>query len=130
MNGLMQFEPLLLSRILEHGAHTYPNVEIVSRVGAALFRYNYRQAAARARRLASSLHRVGLKAGDFAGSLAWTTHRHFELMYAVPGIGAALHAVNLPGCPRNISATRSITPAKGFYSSTPIVFRSWKSSHL
>jgi len=32
--------------------------------------------------------------GDFVGSLAFTTHRHFELMYAVPGIGATFHTAN------------------------------------
>src|SRR3546814_5277442 len=27
-------------------------------------------------------------------SLAWNTHRHLELFYAVPGIGAVLHTAN------------------------------------
>lgn len=94
MEGLMQFQPLLLSGFLEHAAQNYPDVPIVSADGPNLFRYTYAAAAARARRLASSLRSRGFGPGDFIGSLAWTTHRHFELMYAVPGIGAALHTAN------------------------------------
>jgi acyl-CoA synthetase (AMP-forming)/AMP-acid ligase II len=94
MHGLIQFQPLLLSGILAHAAETYPEVPIVSWSGNRLFRYTYAQSEARARRLASSLQRRGFGPGDFISSLAWTTHRHFELMYAAPGIGAALHTAN------------------------------------
>jgi 3-(methylthio)propionyl---CoA ligase len=94
MHGLIQFQPLLLSGILAHAAETYPDVPIVSWSGNRLFRYTYAQSEARARRLASSLQRRGFGPGDFISSLAWTTHRHFELMYAAPGIGAALHTAN------------------------------------
>src|SRR5665213_1331468 len=94
MHGLIQFQPLLLSGILEHAADTHPSTAIVSWSGNRLFRYDYASAASRARRLASSLTRRGFGPGQFICSLAWTTHRHFELMYAVPGIGAALHTAN------------------------------------
>jgi acyl-CoA synthetase (AMP-forming)/AMP-acid ligase II len=94
MHGLIQFQPLLLSGILAHAAETYPDVPIVSWSGNRLFRYTYAQSEARARRLASSLQRRGFGPGDFISSLAWTTHRHFELMYAAPGIGAVLHTAN------------------------------------
>jgi len=90
----MQFQPLLLTDILEHAAQSFADTEVVSWNDGRLFRYSYAEAAARARRLASSLSRLGYGPGDFLGSFAWTTHRHFELMYAVPGIGAALHTVN------------------------------------
>jgi len=94
MRGLMQYQPLLLTAFLEHAATNHAQVPIVSWNSNKLFRYNYGEAAARARRLASSLQRLGFGLGDFIGSLAWTTNRHFELMYAVPGIGATLHTAN------------------------------------
>src|SRR3546814_6930304 len=37
---------------------------------------------------------MGAKAGDTFSSLAWNTHRHLELFYAVPGIGSVLHTAN------------------------------------
>ncbi len=94
MHGLIQYQPLLLTALLEHAAETFPATEIVSLSNGRRFCYDYGRAADRARRLASVLQRRGLGQGDFVCSLAWTTHRHFELMYAVPGIGAALHTAN------------------------------------
>jgi acyl-CoA synthetase (AMP-forming)/AMP-acid ligase II len=35
-----------------------------------------------------------VKPGDRVATLAWNSHRHLELYYAVSGIGAVLHTVN------------------------------------
>jgi len=93
MKGLMQAEPLLLTALLTHAEENFGDVAIVSREPEP-FSYTYAEAARRAKRLASGLLRAGLRPGEIAGSLAWTTHRHFELMYAVPGIGSVLHTAN------------------------------------
>jgi fatty-acyl-CoA synthase len=94
MLGLVQFQPLLLSAMIEHAAHTWPDAGLIARDGQRTIRLSYAEAAARARRLASSLVRLGFGPGDVISSLAWTTHQHFELMYAIPGIGVALHTAN------------------------------------
>lgn len=94
MHGLTQFQPLLISTFIDHAAARYADVPIVSWEGETFFRYTYGQAAMRMRRVASSLRRMGLAEGDTVGSLAWTTHRHLELMYAVPSMGIVLHAAN------------------------------------
>ena len=112
MRGLVQYRPLLLSGFLDHAAETYPKVPIVSWSGNLLFRYTYADAAARARRLASSLQRRGFGPGDFIGSLAWTTHRHFELMYAAPGIGVVLHTANPRLSPEHLSYTLNHSEAR------------------
>ena len=44
--------------------------------------------------MALALQRLGIKPGDRVGTLAWNTHRHFEMFYAAPGIGIVLHTVN------------------------------------
>jgi 3-(methylthio)propionyl---CoA ligase len=94
MLGLNQDLPLLLSSILEHGATTFGDTPVVGRYTGDSIRYGYPQAAERARRLASSLRRLGYGPDRFLGSLAWNTHRHFELFYGATGIGAALHTAN------------------------------------
>lgn len=94
MLGLNQDLPLLLSGILEHGASTFGDAPVVGRYAAEEIRYGYAQAAERARRLASSLCRMGYGPDRFVGSLAWNTHRHFELFYGATGIGATLHTAN------------------------------------
>lgn len=106
MLGLTQFWPLTTSSIIEHGAANYGDTEVVSRSAeGGLHRYDYRTAEQRARRLAKALHMHGLSAGEIVGSLAWTTHRLFELFYAVPGLGAVLHTANPRLAPEQIAYT-------------------------
>lgn len=94
MLGLNLDYPLLLSTVIEHAAATFGDTELVSCHQAETIRSNYREAAARSRRLASSLRRDGLINGGFVGSLAWNTQRHFELFYGVSGAGGVLHTAN------------------------------------
>jgi 3-(methylthio)propionyl---CoA ligase len=93
--GLMQTTPLMISGILSYAAQAHAGREIVSRqIDAPLWRYDYAGLARRAARAAHALQRLGIGPGDRITSLAWNTHRHLELFYAVPGIGAVLHTAN------------------------------------
>src|SRR5690606_28286420 len=83
--GLVQDTQLMLTSTLTHAATYYGDVEVVSHAADGETRSTYRQVDERARRLASSLGRLGIAPGSFAGSLAFTTHRHLELFHAVPG---------------------------------------------
>jgi len=95
MRGLMMDEPLSISALIEHAAQYHGDTPIVARtIEGALHRYNYREAHARTRRLAKALGRLGVQPGDRIGTLAWNTHRHFEMFYGVSGTGAVLHTVN------------------------------------
>ena len=95
MLGLMQDRPLLISSLIEHAARYHPAVEIVSRTcEGATVRTNYAGLRDRAAKLARALLRLGVKPGDRVATLAWNTHRHMELYFAVSGIGAVLHTVN------------------------------------
>ncbi len=95
LEGLMQKAPLLISSILKHAASAHGDQEVVSRlIDEPLWRYDYRGLATRAAQAAAMLQRLGIGAGDCVSSLAWNTHRHYELFFAVPGIGAVLHTAN------------------------------------
>ncbi len=95
MLGLMQDQPLLISSLIEHAARFHPNSEIVSRTcEGPTVRLTYSGLRARAAKLANALLRMGVKPGDRVASLAWNTHRHMELYFAVSGIGAVLNTVN------------------------------------
>jgi acyl-CoA synthetase (AMP-forming)/AMP-acid ligase II len=95
MRGLMSEQPLLISRLIEHAARFHGDVEIVSRtVEGEIHRYTYAEAECRSRQLAKALLRLGVQPGDRIGTLAWNTHRHFELYYAISGIGAVCHTIN------------------------------------
>jgi fatty-acyl-CoA synthase len=87
--------PLLVSAILEHAEAVYGRREIVTRtVGGAIHRYGYADAALRARKLAGALRAAGLGVGDRVATIAWNTHRHFEIYYGVSGIGGVVHTIN------------------------------------
>lgn len=93
--GLMQTTPLMISGILTYAAQAHGAREIVSRlIDEPLHRYDYAGLARRSAQAAHALQRLGIKAGDRVTSLAWNTHRHLELFYAAPGIGAVLHTAN------------------------------------
>jgi acyl-CoA synthetase (AMP-forming)/AMP-acid ligase II len=93
--GLMQDVPLLTTNILTHAEVAHGRVEIVSRtVEGRVHRYDYAGLARRTRQLARALQGLGVKSGDRIATLAWNTHRHLELFYGVPGLGAVLNTVN------------------------------------
>ncbi len=93
--GLMQTPPLQIIDILKYAARAHPRVEVVSRlIEEPLWRSTYAGEMARVERAAHALQRLGVQAGDRVATLAWNTHRHFELFYAVTGLGAVLNTVN------------------------------------
>jgi fatty-acyl-CoA synthase len=95
MMGLMQDRPLLISGLLDYAERYHGDVEIVSRTcEGTVLRGTYRTLADRSRRMAQALVRLGVKPGDRVATLAWNTHRHMELYFAVSGLGAVLHTVN------------------------------------
>ena len=95
MRGLMMDMPLLLSGFIDYAAEHHGSTEIVARtIEGDIHRYTYAAAHRRAKRLAKALIRLGIKPGERVASLAWNTHRHFEMFYGVTGMGAVLHTVN------------------------------------
>ncbi|HEY0436881.1 MAG TPA: AMP-binding protein, partial [Phenylobacterium sp.] len=95
MLALMMDRPLTLPSILEYAAQYHPDREVVDRtVEGPIHRYGYADALARTKRMANALVAMGVQRGDRVATLAWSTHRHFELYFAVTGIGAILHTIN------------------------------------
>jgi fatty-acyl-CoA synthase len=95
MLGLMMDMPLLISDLIRHADRHHGNTEIVSKtVEGGMHRYTYRDAHKRARQLAKALQALGAKTNDRIGTLAWNGYRHFEIYYAVAGIGSIIHTIN------------------------------------
>ncbi|PYR86865.1 MAG: fatty-acid--CoA ligase, partial [Acidobacteria bacterium] len=91
----MQAYPLTLTNHLKRARAFFPDKQIVSKLEAGVFRYTYRDFAGRVAQLANVLRGLGIGQGDRVGTLAWNSHRHLELYYAVPCMGAVLHTANL-----------------------------------
>jgi acyl-CoA synthetase (AMP-forming)/AMP-acid ligase II len=99
MLGLMQDRPLQISSLLEHAVRFHGEREIVSllvspRGEARPHRCTWADIGARAQRLANAMAALGAGDATRVGTLAWNTHRHLELYFGVPGMGAVLHTVN------------------------------------
>lgn len=95
MQGLMMETPLLISSLIEHAGRFHAGTEIVTRtVEGPIHRQTYGDAHSRSRKLAKALGALGAGVGDRIATLAWNTHRHFEIYYAVSGMGAVCHTIN------------------------------------
>lgn len=94
--------PLLIKNILAESLKYEPDREIVYR---DLFRMDYRQFNQRVRQLANALISMGVKAGDTVAVMDWDSHRYLESYFAITGIGAILHTINVRLSPAQILYT-------------------------
>jgi acyl-CoA synthetase (AMP-forming)/AMP-acid ligase II len=101
----MMDSPLLVSSILAHAVKNHPRRGVISRDGTEIVRFTYAAFGRRVAQLANALRRLGIEPGDRVASFGWNSHRHLELYYAVPGMGAVLHTVNIRLFPEQIAGT-------------------------
>lgn len=95
MLGQMMHRPLSIIEVLQFAAQNHTASEIVSvRTEGDIHRYSYADAFRRVAQLAHALDRLGVQPGDRVATLAWNGYRHFELYYAISGIGAVCHTIN------------------------------------
>ncbi len=95
MQGMMMHIPLRIIEILRYAAEAHPGAGIVSvRTEGDIHRETYAEAYQRAAQLAHGLAGIGIAPGDRVATLAWNGYRHFELYYAVSGMGAVCHTIN------------------------------------
>jgi fatty-acyl-CoA synthase len=99
----MSDQPLAIRAIFEHAMRSHPRKHIVSRDGSAVVRFTYAEFGQRVAQLANALRELGIGPGDRVASFAWNGHRHLELYFAVPMIGAVLHTVNIRLFPDQIA---------------------------
>ncbi|MBF4501516.1 long-chain fatty acid--CoA ligase [Savagea sp. SN6] len=95
--------PMLLSSFITRAETHFPHKKIVSRTSPDIIhRLTYADFADRTRRLANVLDGLGVERGMKVGSFAWNHHRHLELYFAVPSVGAVLHMINIRLSPEHI----------------------------
>ena len=87
--------PLSITSVMTFAEKAHADSEIVSvTYDNHCHRYTYRDAFRRVRKLANALSEAGVEPGDRVATLAWNDHRHFELYYAIPCMGAVCHTIN------------------------------------
>lgn len=99
----MMQSPLTLMSLVERAEKYFPKKKVVSRTTTGVHEFTYEQIGKRVRSLADALERLGVKKGDRVGTLAWNDHRHLEAYFAIPGVGAVLHTINIRLSPEHLS---------------------------
>lgn len=95
MHAMMMNRPLSVIEVLRYAAENHGSGEIVSvRTEGDLHRQSYAKTFARTGQLAHGLDALGVGQGDRVATLAWNGYRHFELYYAISGMGAVCHTIN------------------------------------
>ena len=95
MHGMMMNRPLSVIELLRYAAEIHSAGEIVSvRTEGDLHRQTYAETFKRTAQLAHGLAALGVEQGDRVATLAWNGYRHFELYYAISGMGAVCHTIN------------------------------------
>jgi len=103
MLSTMQDYPLTISSLLEYGAKIHSGSEVLTWTGEEAHHATFSQVAARARKLAAALRRLGIRSGDRVGTLCWNTQEHLEAYFAIPSMGAVAHTLNIRLFPDQLS---------------------------
>jgi fatty-acyl-CoA synthase len=102
VEGLMQDYELSLQHVLWRVERLHQKKEVVTKREQGVHRMTNAELVPRINRLAGALKRLGIKPGDRVATLAFNNHRHLELYYAVPCMGAVLHTLNLRLFPQHL----------------------------
>jgi fatty-acyl-CoA synthase len=94
--------PLLIKQLLHTPLAQTAHQEIVYR---DVRRLTYLQLRDRIGRLASALHKMGVRPGDSVGVLDWDSNRFLEAFFAIPMMGVVLQTVNVRLSPEQIAYT-------------------------
>ncbi|TAL36782.1 MAG: fatty-acid--CoA ligase [Spirochaetes bacterium] len=94
--------PLLITTFMNRAARYFSKKEIVSVYANETFRYDYGRWYKRCCQLAHALESLGIKRGDRVASFSLNNHRHFELYFGVPCMGAVLHTLNVRLSPEHL----------------------------
>jgi fatty-acyl-CoA synthase len=103
LESTMSDFPLTVGMIFRHGRALYADSEVVTWEGDHARRATYAEVADRAERLAAALARLGVGEGTRVGTFCWNTQEHLEAYFAVPGMGAVLHTLNLRLFPEQLA---------------------------
>jgi fatty-acyl-CoA synthase len=99
----MQTFPLTIGAILRHGQAVHARSEVITLAEHGLRRATFAHIGERVARLAATLARLGVGAGDRVGTFMWNSQKHLEAYLAVPAMGAVLHTINIRLFPAEIA---------------------------
>ena len=105
IDGSMQPFALTLDQFLTHAAKWRPTSEVVTaRDGGVIDRVTYAGLKVRSEKVSAVLAGLGVTPGDRVATLAWNSQAHVEAWFAIMGMGAVCHTLNLRLTAEHLSA--------------------------
>jgi len=95
MRSTMMDFPLTVGHIFEHGRTLYADSVVVTNEAGGVRRIEFGALADRADQLAAALRRLGVAPGDRVATFGWNNSQHQEAYFAIPGMGAVMHTINI-----------------------------------
>ncbi|MDR7279641.1 long-chain fatty acid--CoA ligase [Catenuloplanes atrovinosus] len=96
MRSTMMANPLLISRLLEHGSTVHGRAHVATWTGTGSRRTSYAHVGTDAARLAHALRdELGVTGDQRVATFMWNNAEHLVAYFAVPSMGAVLHTLNL-----------------------------------
>ena len=95
MLSTMQDVPLTVSSMFVHGQRVHRRSRVLTFDGEAFTEATFAEVGARTERLAAALRRLGVAGDERVATFMWNSQEHLEAYFAVPGIGAVLHTLNI-----------------------------------
>lgn len=93
---------LTVASIMRHTEALHADVELSVFDGQSIRTLPYGAVVDRIHRLAGALRGAGIRPGDPVGTFMWNTQPHLEAYFAVPGMGAVLHTINIRLFPEQV----------------------------
>jgi fatty-acyl-CoA synthase len=96
MDGLMMDRQLIIPLILNRAETLFGHKEIISCLpDRSIHRCCYSSLAERVKKLSRALVNIGVREGDRIATFCRNHYQHLEAYFAVPGMGAVLHTLNI-----------------------------------
>src|SRR5690606_9448825 len=102
MDSTMQTPPLLISQILTFGSTIHANQEVVTCTEDSARRMSYAEVGRRSAQLAHALRGLGIEGDKRVATFMWNNAEHLIAYFAVPSMGAVLHALNIRLFPQQL----------------------------
>lgn len=102
MESTMQSPPLLISQILTYGSTIHADEEVVTCTDTGTRSMSYAEVGRRSAQLAHALRGLGITGDQRVATFMWNNAEHLVAYFAVPAMGAVLHALNIRLFPQQL----------------------------
>ncbi|MBU0992609.1 MAG: long-chain-fatty-acid--CoA ligase [Proteobacteria bacterium] len=103
---------LNVMNIMRQAVKSYGRQEVVYHTPAGKFRYTYKDAYIRMKKLANAIRKIGGDIGDRIGVMDWNSHRQYEMYFGIPGTGSVILLLNIRLSPTDLSYVVNHSGAK------------------